>query len=888
MTLQAGQTLLHYRVVEHLGKGGMGEVWAAEDTKLGRRVALKLLPPELAEDADRLARFEHEARAVAALNHPNIVTLHSIEEAEGRHFLVMELTTGRTLDQLVPAEGLPADGLFDLAIPLAAAVASAHERGVVHRDLKPTNVMVADDGTLKVLDFGLAKWAAEAQTRTETIAQPLSAPGTVVGTVPYMSPEQAQGRPVDHRSDIFSLGVMLYEMATGARPFRGDNSAEVISAILRDTPPDLSDVRPNLPMRLARIVSRCLEKDPRQRLQSALDLSNELADLRFETSSGPRVPVSVQPTATPARSRSKTAWVGAAAFLVLAAIVVVVMLGRSGNGALAPSGGADPGELPMIVVFPFENLGPPEQDYFAAGVADEITSRLATVESLGVISRTSAIQYDRTGKTMAEIGQELGVRYVLEGTVRWDPSSSSSRVRVTPQLVRVAADKQIWSASYDERLDEIFAVQSDIAERVIAALDVTLGETERAALLAKPTANLDAYQAYLRGRDNSNRDYYSRENRLRTIRMLEEAVSLDPDFALAWAALSQEHSYFYHLRYDATDARRHEAKLAVDRALKLQPDLPEAHLALGFYHYRCFRDYEQAMVELDIAARGLPSDSRVFEAIAAIRRRQGRWDEAISNSSKAGRLDPRDATIFWDLGVTYLCVGRSDDVIRSCDRSIAIDPEQSVAYTIKSMAYWQKHDLASARRTLETMPDVGNPFADWIFLQQELLERDYEAALRRARAFTVEMFQATILMIPRLALQAQVLELMGRRDEARPLWERSLAMLEIEIAKTPEDARAHSATGLVLAYLGRKDAAVDFGKRAVELYPVSVDAFHGPAHLLDLARIYIVIGEDDAAIDLLEQLIELPSGVQPMLLDSDPTWDRLRNHSRFEAVLDRR
>jgi TolB-like protein/lipoprotein NlpI len=456
---------------------------------------------------------------------------------------------------------------------------------------------------------------------------------------------------------------------------------------------------------------------------------------------------------------------GVAAVVLVAAIVAFVMIGRPGDETAAP---VESAEQPMIVVFPFENLGPSEQDYFAAGVADEITSRLATVQSLGVISRTSAIQYDRTGKTMAEIGRDLGVSFVLEGTVRWDPSSGSNRVRVTPRLVRVAADRQMWSESYDEQLDEIFAVQTDIAERVVNALDLTLGAGERAALQARPTDNLEAYQAYLRGRDNSARDYYSRENRLRTVSILEEVVALDPDFAQAWAALSEEHSYIYHLRYDATEARREAARQAVDRALELRPDLPEAHLARGLYFYRCYRDYEKAIVELEAAARGLPNDSQVFEAIGAIRRRQGRWDEAISNSSRAGRLNPRDATNFWDLGVTYLCVARYEEAIASCDRSIAIDPEQSVAFAIKAIAYWQTQDLESSRRTFEAIPTAGNPFAEWFFILQESLERDYQAALRRARAFPVDTFQSPTTVLPKPGIEAMVLDWLDRKDRSHP------------------------------------------------------------------------------------------------------------------------
>jgi TolB-like protein len=455
-----GKTLNRYRIIDRLGKGGMGEVWVAEDTRLGRRVALKVLPPEFAADRERLSRFEQEARTVAALNHPNIVTLHDIEEAEGQVYLVMELVTGPSLAELIPKGGLPEARLFDLAISLASAVAAANERGVVHRDLKPSNAMVTEQGVLKVLDFGLAKQQAAPGADISTELETATTPGAVLGTVPYMSPEQAQGKPADHRSDIFSLGVILYEMATGSRPFAGGSTAEVLSAILRDAPSSLVDLRPALPPRLARIIGRCLEKDPRQRFQSALDLKSELADLRQEISASDSTFTGVVAAAAP---RPRLPWILAAgATAVLAAVALAVLLWPSSEEPPPPPVAAAEPEQQMIVVFPFENLGPPEDDYFAAGITDEITSRLSAVGSLGVISRTSAVQYDRTGKAMAQIGEDLGVSYVLEGTVRWaGRSGSSSRVRVTPQLVEVSRDAQVWSTSYEEQLDEIFAVQSD-------------------------------------------------------------------------------------------------------------------------------------------------------------------------------------------------------------------------------------------------------------------------------------------------------------------------------------------------------------------------------------------------------------------------------------------
>jgi len=875
-----GRSLAHYRIVQTLGAGGMGEVYLAEDTKLGRKVALKLLPPDLATDPDRLARLRQEASAIASLNHPNVITLYAFEEIDDQRFLVMELMSGQNLSESIPEDGLPTKQFFELAIPLASAIAAAHEAGVIHRDLKPSNVMVARDGTLKVLDFGLAKAHTESEDKTLTIQAPLSIPGSVLGTVPYMSPEQAQGKSVDHRSDIFSLGVMLYEMATGARPFRGDNSASVVSAILRDTPPPLTDVRPKLPPRLGRLVARCLEKDPQRRFQSALDLRNELEDLNLETSEASGITGSVIPE--PPRTR-RVWWLLAAVTTIAIAATLYFRIGPD-----SPSGTTVDSEPTrrMVVVFPFENLGPPQHDYFVAGLTEEITSRLAMIGSVGVISRTSALQYDRSGKSIEQIGADLGVSYILEGTVRWAQGSSSvSRVRVTPHLVEVAHDSEVWSKSYDEELVEIFSVQSDIAEQVIQELDLTLVESERQALRNRPTDNLDAYQSYLRGLDNATRDYYLEANHRATVELYRNAVDLDPDFALAWTALSMEHSYIYHLRFDTTDERRADARRAVDRALQLRPEMPEAHLALGLYYYRCFRDYDNALAELSIARHGLPNDAELFMALGAVRRRQGQWQESARLSNRAVLLNPRDATQMWDLGITYMSMRQYEKADSFIDRSIGLDPGQTPAYAMKALNLWNTGDLAAARAALEGMPGTGDPLSEWVWFGQEIYEGDYPAALRRAESFPVEMIAVPTMMMPRVGLEASTHDLIGNTARARELWQQARGLLEQEVERHPDDARAHLALGIALAALGLHDEAIREGEHGVQLYPVSVDAFHGPNILINLARIYTRVGESAAALDLIEQLLTMPSGISVALLEMEPDWAPLRDEPRYRALI---
>jgi len=473
-----GKKLSHYTVTAKLGEGGMGQVWLAHDERLDRDVAIKVLPPDFANDPERLARFEREAKTLAALDHPNIVHIYSVESAtvEGDsgsgtqtvHFLTMQRVEGRTLSELIPDGGLPLERIFQLGIPLAEALAAAHEKGIVHRDLKPANIMVTEEGRLKVLDFGLAKLhqAAAAPEVTAGPTEALTGEGKILGTMPYMSPEQLEGKDLDPRSDIFSLGILLYEMATGARPFQGDTSVSLISSIVKDTPPSIDTVRAELPHHLARIVNRCLDKSLKRRYQSAAEVYNELDVLRGEVESGVVSSGVTRPTSAESEAAKATAqpaasrrwWPVAAAAAVVLAGAVALWFGRSDDtepqadraateetAAEADAAGAIEARLPAIVVLPFQNRGASEDEYFADGMSEEITTRLAGVSGLRVVSSTSAMQYKENRPPLQQIAEELDVDYVLEGSVRWARGDDDSRVRITPQLVRTADDTQVWA-----------------------------------------------------------------------------------------------------------------------------------------------------------------------------------------------------------------------------------------------------------------------------------------------------------------------------------------------------------------------------------------------------------------------------------------------------------
>ncbi len=542
----------------------------------------------------------------------------------------------------------------------------------------------------------------------------------------------------------------------------------------------------------------------------------------------------------------------------------------------------------MIVVLPFDNLGPPEDDYFASGVAEEITSRLAAVRELGVISRTSAVEYDRTGKTLRQIGEDLGVDYVLEGSVRWDRSmEGKSRVRITPQLIRVSDDTHLWSARYDRVIEDIFAVQSDIAEKIIHQLGITLLEPEKRALKAKPTDNLEAYQAYLRGIDYLMKSDESEEQYRLAVQMFERAVKLDPNFALAFMGISEALSMLAHYRYDLTEENISKAKAAADRVLELQPESPEGHMALGFYYYNCHKDYDRALEELTIAERDLPNNSRIPEYIGYIRRRQGNFEAAADNLKKAFELNPQAANLPWELGLTYDFLRRHPEAERYYDRSIFLAPDQTRAYVNKAFSYWLQGSLEKARAMLEEMPKRTDPqsISVWhlFWILQELYERNYQAALELVLSSDfVDYYVGRKALLTGL-----VYSLMNEPELARDSFDSARILLEKEAKERPDDPLAHSQLGNAYAGLGRKEEAIREGKLGMELYPVSKDALDGPYYVILLAVIYVMVGEYDAALDKIEYLLSIPSDLSVPLLRLDPQWDPLRDHPRFKRLLEK-
>jgi TolB-like protein/Tfp pilus assembly protein PilF len=883
-----GRQLGHFRIEGPLGAGGMGEVFRARDERLQREVAIKVLPDAVARDPDRLARFEREALALAQLSHPNILAIHEFGREGEIAYVVTELLHGETVRERTARERLPWRKAVEIAAGVADGLASAHSHGIVHRDLKPENLFLTSEGHPRILDFGIARFDPVPDSEAATLPAPAFAtrPGMVVGTIGYLSPEQARGEPGDARSDIFALGGVLFEMLTGRRAFARDSVAQTLHAILSEPAPDISDLGLAIPPDVSRIVARCLEKDPEDRVQSARDLA---FDLRASLTSAPS---SVLEGAE--RSSRAGRWPGwAVSLAVMATALAFVTAGwigmRHGMRRSSPAAAGEVGRI-RIVVFPFENLGAADDSYFAAGMTEEVTSRLAGVRALAVASRTTAVEYDRRGKTLKQVGADLRVDFVLEGTVRWDRSQGGpGRVRITPQLIRTADDTHLWAATYEREMGDLFALQSDVAAEVVRALGQTLSPEDANAVGRVPTRDLAAYDLYLRASRIAVSSYGAQEG-AESVRLLTEAVARDPGFAEAHALLARQHVSAYWFYQDRSSARLEKARLSAERAVALAPDNPETHLALGYYYYQGHLDYDRALAETRTALRLRPEYPEGIALQAFVHRRAGRVDDSARLLARVVAVDSGSADMWHNLAETYWLLRRYPEADRAFERALALNPRWGLEYSCRAEVHvCQSGDIGKAREMMaraQAGPDLlqADSVAERL-VEFDFLERRYDQALARLRSLEIKAFSSQWSYAPLPFVAGVALHLKGDSRGARESYQLALKDVERELKERPDDPRLFSTLGRIHAGLGHRDEALRAARAAVDMMPISREAYRGAFRAEDLARVHALVGEPDTAIELLEGLLAMPSRLCASVVRLDPAWDALRSHPRFQALL---
>ncbi|MCP4896629.1 MAG: protein kinase [bacterium] len=668
-----GRQLGQFRILESLGAGGMGEVYRAEDRRLKRHVALKILPPDLASSEERLTRFQREAEALAAIDHPNIVHIYSVEAEEGIHFLTMQLVRGERLSKQIPEGGMSLDGLLDLAIPMCDALRAAHERGIVHRDLKPDNVMVDEEGRVKILDFGLAKlrlpevdWEDSTQP-VETVTEA----GAVLGTVPYMSPEQLQGRPVDHRSDLFSFGIVLYEMATGVRPFCGDDSASIISSIMRDDPAPLEQVRPNLSSKLGEMLHRCLEKQPERRFSSASDLLRELERLRGEFESGRTVTTGSK--RAPVRQGRVPRIIGAVALIALLTSLGIFAWNHLKDPRTTPAASAG-ATIDSLAVLPMANLlGDREQDYFSDGMTEALITDLSKIGALRVIARSSAMRYKGSEKSLEEIASELGVDALVEGTVQRE----GERVRISVQLIEAATQRNLWADRYERQLTSVLALQSEVAQAIAREIRIQVTPSERDLLAEAPEVDPEAYEAYLQGRSHVYR--LTPADLEKALQYFQLALERDPGYAPAQAGIALVWLARGQFRIALPAVTQPKAIAAAARAVEMDERLGEAQFVLASVRTWVEWDWEGAEVAFRRAIELQPGFPEVRGYYAHYLMIMGRPQEAFAQMERTMALDPLNPLMKALNGMMLEAAHRFDEAEEQYREILRTQPRHPVA-----------------------------------------------------------------------------------------------------------------------------------------------------------------------------------------------------------------
>ena len=867
----------HYTILQNaeekpfeLGRGAMGVTYKAFDVRLQRAVALKIINSKLFDSDSARLRLIREVRAAASVRHPNVAPVFHIGESAGNYYYAMEFADGESLEKLIRSSGcLETDLALEIVAQVASGLAAIEKQRLIHRDIKPSNIMVSlQDGKLesvKIIDLGLAKGVAEENT--------LSTVGAFIGTPAYASPEQFAGVATDIRSDLYSLGVTLWEMLSGKLPFSG-SAAELMYQHQHAEPP-IEKLR-NVPAPVIAFLNVLLAKDPNQRFQSPAQLQESLTRVRGAIGSGLKLTAdelrSVGNQGTEDISKAKTRkqpalWLLAAA---LGFVIILVTWFFSGHLGLFNQRAVEAAPTERsIAVLPFDNIGPNKDDaYFADGVQDEILNNLAKIAQLKVISRTSVMQYrGDTKRDLRQIASALGVANVLEGTVRRD----GNHVRISTELVDARNDNAIWADSFDRDLKNIFAVQTEIAWQVASRLSAQLSPDEKNRIEAKPTDNLQAYDLYLRANEiirNVHSVFLGNVNSSMSeaIPFLEEAVRLDPKFTLAYCAIADVHDLIYQFD-DPTPERRALGDAAIDCALRLEPDLEEVRIAYAQHLFVVYRDYEGARVQLAIAKRGSPNNSRANSLEAIIDRRQGKWEKAVQEFKEAITRDPRNTILLAEFSAALSDTRQFAAAQRAYDRLIELVPDQPKLKIRKAYDVgFRRGDDAPLRSEIASIPAsmTDDDVLCWR-LRLSLCDHDWQ----RARELIEKVkghedpgyFAWGDISVPIGCYSIFLARLQGKQPDENPSSLQTRAELNQKVQRSPENASLLSQLAVVDALLNHKETAITEAKRAVEILPISKDAVSGLGVLINLAIVYAWTDEVNLAFQTLGSLTKMPGGI---------------------------
>ena len=877
----------NYEILEEIGRGGMGVIYRARQRHSRRIVALKRIVSYQADSRDTLERFRREAEAAASLDHPNILPIYEVSQGEdGLPFFSMKYASGGSLQKAGPAlRGEPRE-CVRLMAKVARAVQYAHEHGVLHRDLKPGNILLDGHGEPFVTDFGLAKWLDTRTDLTRTL--------TIFGTPGYIAPEQAKGpaAKLTPAADLYSLGAILFDLFTGRPPFLGEHALAVIQQATEKPAPKLRSLVPALDRDLETICARCLEREPQARYPSAGDLA---VDLERWLEGRPIIARRVSPPVRAWRWSKRNPKLAAATVTAFcfAAVAALLLFSHYGPPPQANLESSLPSEK-SIAVLPFENLSrDPDNAYFAEGIQDEILTRLSKIADLKVISRTSTQHYKSAPTNLPDIAKELGVAHILEGSVQ----KSSDGVRVNVQLIRAADDSHLWADTFDRKLTDIFSVETDVAKAIAEQLQAKLTGQEKQVIAAKPTDKPDAYDAYLRGLAYSLKTANSPTNAGAAQKYLREAVRSDSRFAASWALLSFVDARGYRTAtLQPTVALREEARQAAETALTLQPNSGEAILTEGFYHYACLKDYDTAVRYFERARPFLPNSSRIPELLAYVARKQGEWNRSETYFNEAERLDPRNVSLLTQHALSYKDRRLFPEARRKLEQILNITPDDVDTIVEKAVIAQAEGDLPRASALLASVqPAADDTNALETQAYQSILERRPGQITSRLKELLVKPDPALGFYNGELRFWLGWLQqTAGDHAAAQESWRQARSELEPFLSEQPENHILLGDLALTDMSLGDKAAALALSERGMTVNPIEKDALVGPASIEILARVAAQTGETDRAIGALQKLLSIPySGplgpgapLTRALLRLDLMFNPLRNDPRFEKIIE--